>query len=144
MINNKTQQKPVTTTTTKVSESSVYLKKSELPKDVSSFRNDAGYITSSSLAGAGRVDDPPAPDGLGRDPRGAVAEVEALAFGSAPLADQQGRRVPLPPGEGLLQSAHGPQLRRAPARQEALQGEGPQHVDHHGQALGPGRPLQKL
>ena len=49
MINNKTQQKPVTTTTTKVSESSVYLKKSELPKDVSSFRNDAGYITSSSL-----------------------------------------------------------------------------------------------
>lgn len=49
MINNNTQQKPTTTTTTKVSESSVYLKKSELPKDVSSFRNDAGYITSSSL-----------------------------------------------------------------------------------------------
>ena len=47
MINNNTQNKPQTST--KTSESTIYLKKSELPSNVSSFKNDAGYITSSSL-----------------------------------------------------------------------------------------------
>ena len=49
MINNNTQNKPTTTNTPKTSESTIYLKKSELPSNVSSFKNDAGYITSSAL-----------------------------------------------------------------------------------------------
>ena len=48
MINNNTQQK-TTSNTNSVSESSIYLKKSELPKDISSFRNDVGYISASAL-----------------------------------------------------------------------------------------------
>ena len=49
MINNNTQQNTNVNTGT-VSESSIYLKKSELPKDISSFRNDVGYISSSALS----------------------------------------------------------------------------------------------
>ena len=49
MINNKTQQNTNVNTGTK-SESEIYLKKSELPKELSSFRNDVGYISESALA----------------------------------------------------------------------------------------------
>lgn len=49
MINNNKQQNTNVSTGT-VSESNIYLKKSELPKDISSFRNDVGYISSSTLA----------------------------------------------------------------------------------------------
>ena len=49
MINNNTQQK-TNTNTSSISESSIYLKKSELPKDISSFRNDVGYISASALS----------------------------------------------------------------------------------------------
>lgn len=48
MINNNTQQNNSVNIGTK-SESTIYLKKSELPKNVSSFRNDAGYISASTL-----------------------------------------------------------------------------------------------
>lgn len=48
MINKNTQQTTSNSTGTK-SESTVYLKKSELPKDISSFRNDVGYISTSAL-----------------------------------------------------------------------------------------------
>lgn len=48
MVNNNTQKTTVTVGT--VSESNIYLKKSELPKNLSSFKNDVGYISSSSLA----------------------------------------------------------------------------------------------
>ena len=50
MINKNTSQK-TNTTTAKTSESSIYLKRSELPKNVSSFKNDAGYISSYALDG---------------------------------------------------------------------------------------------
>ena len=49
MVNNKTQQKTNVNVGT-VSETNIYLKKSELPKNVSSFKNDAGYISSSTLS----------------------------------------------------------------------------------------------
>lgn len=49
MVNNNKQQNTNVSTGT-VSESNIYLKKSELPKDISSFRNDVGYISSSTLA----------------------------------------------------------------------------------------------
>lgn len=48
MINTNTDkptQKPIAT----ISESSIYLKKSELPQNVSAFKNDVGYISSSAL-----------------------------------------------------------------------------------------------
>ena len=48
MINKNTQQTTSNSTGTK-SESTIYLKKSELPKDISSFRNDVGYISTSAL-----------------------------------------------------------------------------------------------
>ena len=48
MINNNTQKKTNVSVGTK-KETEIYLKKSELPKDVSSFRNDVGYISQSSL-----------------------------------------------------------------------------------------------
>ena len=41
--------KPTQKLTSTISESSIYLKKSELPQNVSSFKNDAGYISSSAL-----------------------------------------------------------------------------------------------
>ena len=41
--------KPTQKLTSAISESSIYLKKSELPQNVSSFKNDAGYISSSAL-----------------------------------------------------------------------------------------------
>ena len=44
MVNDNTQQKG-----NSVSESSIYLKKSELPKNISSFKNDVGYISSVAL-----------------------------------------------------------------------------------------------
>ena len=48
MINNNTNKKTQKSTAT-ISESSIYLKKSELPQNVSSFKNDVGYISSSAL-----------------------------------------------------------------------------------------------
>ena len=48
MVNNNTS-KNTSTTTVVASESSIYLKKSELPKNLSSFRNDVGYISSTAL-----------------------------------------------------------------------------------------------
>ena len=48
MINNNTQQNNSVNIGTK-SESTIYLKKSELPKNVSSFKNDVGYISESAL-----------------------------------------------------------------------------------------------
>jgi hypothetical protein len=48
MINNNTGKTTQKSTAT-ISESSIYLKKSELPQNVSSFKNDAGYISSSAL-----------------------------------------------------------------------------------------------
>lgn len=48
MVNNNTQKTTVTVGT--VSESNIYLKKSELPKNLSSFKNDVGYISSSALS----------------------------------------------------------------------------------------------
>jgi len=48
MINNNTQKKNNVSVGVKT-ESEIYLKKSELPKNVSSFKNDAGYISQSSL-----------------------------------------------------------------------------------------------
>ena len=48
MINTNTD-KPTQKPTATISESSIYLKKSELPQNVSSFKNDAGYISSSAL-----------------------------------------------------------------------------------------------
>ena len=48
MINNNTNKTTQKSTAT-ISESSIYLKKSELPQNVSSFKNDAGYISSSAL-----------------------------------------------------------------------------------------------
>lgn len=41
--------KPTQKSTATISESNIYLKKSELPQNVSSFKNDAGYISSSTL-----------------------------------------------------------------------------------------------
>ena len=41
--------KPTQKSTATISESNIYLKKSELPQNVSSFKNDAGYISSSAL-----------------------------------------------------------------------------------------------
>ena len=49
MINNNTDKTTQKSTAT-ISESSIYLKKSELPQNVSSFKNDAGYISSSALS----------------------------------------------------------------------------------------------
>ena len=49
MINTNTDKKTQKPTAT-ISESSIYLKKSELPQNVSSFKNDAGYISSSALS----------------------------------------------------------------------------------------------
>ena len=48
MINNSTNKTTQKSTAT-ISESSIYLKKSELPQNVSSFKNDVGYISSSAL-----------------------------------------------------------------------------------------------
>ena len=48
MININTD-KPTQKSTATISESSIYLKKSELPQNVSSFENDVGYISSSAL-----------------------------------------------------------------------------------------------
>lgn len=48
MINNSTSNNTNVNTGTKI-ETSIYLKKSELPKNVSSFRNDVGYISESAL-----------------------------------------------------------------------------------------------
>ena len=48
MINTNTD-KPTQKPTATISESSIYLKKSELTQNVSSFKNDAGYISSSAL-----------------------------------------------------------------------------------------------
>lgn len=48
MINNSTNNNTNVNTGTKI-ETSIYLKKSELPKNVSSFRNDVGYISESAL-----------------------------------------------------------------------------------------------
>lgn len=48
MVNNNTSQNTVKVTTTQ-SESSIYLKRSELPKNLSSFKNDVGYISSTAL-----------------------------------------------------------------------------------------------
>ena len=48
MINTNTD-KPTQKPTATISESSIYLKKSELPQNVSSFKNDVGYISSSAL-----------------------------------------------------------------------------------------------
>ena len=48
MINKNTQQTTQISSGIK-SESTIYLKKSELPKDISSFRNDVGYISTSAL-----------------------------------------------------------------------------------------------
>ena len=42
--------KPIQKLTSTISESSIYLKKSELPQNVSSFKNDVGYISSSALS----------------------------------------------------------------------------------------------
>lgn len=49
MINNSTNKTTQKSTAT-ISESSIYLKKSELPQNVSSFKNDVGYISSSALS----------------------------------------------------------------------------------------------
>ena len=48
MINNNTSKKTNVNTGTKI-ETNIYLKKSELPKNVSSFKNDVGYISESAL-----------------------------------------------------------------------------------------------
>lgn len=48
MINKNTQQNNSVNIGT-ISESTIYLKKSELPKNVSSFKNDVGYISESAL-----------------------------------------------------------------------------------------------
>lgn len=48
MINTNTN-KPTQKSTATISESNIYLKKSELPQNVSSFKNDVGYISSSAL-----------------------------------------------------------------------------------------------
>ena len=48
MVNNNTP-KNNSTTAVITSESSIYLKRSELPKNLSSFRNDVGYISSNAL-----------------------------------------------------------------------------------------------
>ena len=48
MINNNQEKNTNISTGTK-SESNIYLKKSELPKNVSSFKNDAKYISESAL-----------------------------------------------------------------------------------------------
>ena len=48
MINNSTNKTTQKSTAT-ISESNIYLKKSELPQNVSSFKNDVGYISSSAL-----------------------------------------------------------------------------------------------
>ena len=48
MINNNTSKNTNVNTGTKT-ETNIYLKKSELPKNVSSFRNDVGYISESAL-----------------------------------------------------------------------------------------------
>ena len=42
--------KPTQKSTATISESNIYLKKSELPQNVSSFKNDVGYISSSALS----------------------------------------------------------------------------------------------
>ena len=46
MINKNTQQNNSVNIGT-ISESTIYLKKSELPKNVSSFKNDVGYMSKS-------------------------------------------------------------------------------------------------
>ena len=48
MINNNTSKNTNVNTSTKI-ETNIYLKKSELPKNVSSFKNDVGYISESAL-----------------------------------------------------------------------------------------------
>lgn len=48
MINNNIPQNPNVNTGSAI-ESSIYLKKSDLPKNISAFNNDKGYILSSSL-----------------------------------------------------------------------------------------------
>lgn len=48
MINTNTD-KPTQKSTATISESSIYLKKSEFPQNISSFKNDVGYISSSAL-----------------------------------------------------------------------------------------------
>lgn len=48
MVNNNTSQNTTVSTVVK-SESSIYLKKSDLPKNISSFKNDVGYISTSTL-----------------------------------------------------------------------------------------------
>lgn len=48
MINNNTSKNTNVNTGTKI-ETNIYLKKSELPKNVSSFKNDVGYISESAL-----------------------------------------------------------------------------------------------
>lgn len=49
MVNNNNNTAQKTTVTVSTSESSIYLKRSELPKNVSSFKNDVGYISASTL-----------------------------------------------------------------------------------------------
>lgn len=49
MVNNNTQQN-TNKNTSSVSESLIYLTKENLPKNVSYFKNDAGYISSSALS----------------------------------------------------------------------------------------------
>ena len=48
MTNNNTSQNTTVSTVVK-SESSIYLKRSELPKNLSSFKNDVGYISTATL-----------------------------------------------------------------------------------------------
>ena len=49
MINNNNKSQNTTVSPIIKSESSIYLKKSELPKNISSFKNDMGYISTSAL-----------------------------------------------------------------------------------------------
>ena len=48
MISNNTSQNTTVSTVVK-SESNIYLKRSELPKNLSSFKNDVGYISTATL-----------------------------------------------------------------------------------------------
>lgn len=49
MINQNNTQKNTNVSVGKKTKSEIYLKKNELPKNVSSFTNDAGYISQSAL-----------------------------------------------------------------------------------------------
>lgn len=49
MVNNNSTSQNTTVSTVVKSESSIYLKKSELPKNISSFKNDVGYISTATL-----------------------------------------------------------------------------------------------